>query len=422
MKIGFVGLGKLGLPVALALETAGHEVFGYDINPAVAGYVANRQIPYEEVYVPQLLESTELRVLSSVEAVVAEAPDVVFVPVQTPHAVRFEGVTRLPEERVDFDYSWLRNACSDLADALREAGHTTIVAIISTVLPGTIEREIMPVLGPECRLVYTPQFIAMGTVVPDFLEPEFTLLGVDDHDAAQTMEEMFSKLTGRPVFATSIRNAEGIKVFYNSMITMKTVLGNIWGELSEKLGMDADEVLSALSMADRRLMSPAYLRSGVGDGGGCHPRDNIALSWLARKVGLSYDIFESMMLAREAHMDYIAERVVERATASDLPVVVWGWAFKPRTNITTGSPARLLYELIEERGVEIERVYDPHVPVRPQGAVSAPPMGRSVIVIATDHGDWPDAPVGSVVIDPFGSYQDLPGVTVERLGRRTVIS
>lgn len=409
-----MGLGKLGLPVALAIESQGHEVAGYDVNPAVKGYVAARSIPYTEVGVPELLTETKLQVVDSIAELVDWGPDIIFVPVQTPHAPEYEGVTRVPETRADFDYSVLESACRDLFAALKRP---TIVAIISTVLPGTIDRVVRPLMNDRVKLVYTPQFIAMGTTVQDFLNPEFTLLGVDDVDAAKVMDDFITGMTGAPTFVTDIRTAEGIKVFYNTYITTKTVLGNLYGELADKCGMNVDDIHAALSLADRRLMSPAYLKAGVGDGGGCHPRDNIALSWLAEQKNLSFDFFDALMHAREAHMEWIADLAVSAARDSDLPIIVFGKAFKPGTNITTGSPAVLLVNLLKEKDYE-PRVWDPHVKDNP---LHEPPHGRAVYVIATDHGDWPPVVAGSTVLDPFGSYPDVPAVHVVHLGRRTVI-
>lgn len=411
MKVGFVGLGKLGLPVALAIESKGHEVFGVDADPLVRDNLRHRRIPYTEVGVPELLKDTKLRVFVTMAEMLAyEEPDIIFVPVQTPHAERYEGVTRLPEDRADFDYSYLTSACKELFGLLERP---TIVAIISTVLPGTIEREVMPLLNDNVRLVYTPQFIAMGTTVRDFLHPEFTLIGVDDPDAAITMEKFIGDMTGAPTFVTDVRTAEGIKVLYNTFITAKTVLGNLYGELADKMGMNVDDIYAALSLATRRLLSPEYLKAGVGDGGGCHPRDNIALSWLAREVDLSFDLFEALMLARERHMEWLAAVAISEA-GFERTVWIFGKAFKPGTNITTGSAARLLAELMWDNGTD-PLVYDPHVLDHSQ---QLPPLGPDCYIIATDHGDWPHVPTGSTVIDPFGTYPDLPGVEVIRLGRR----
>jgi UDPglucose 6-dehydrogenase len=418
MKVGFVGLGKLGLPVALAVESKGHEVSGYDINPDVAEYIKKRKIPYLEEGAQELLHISNIQMKKDIFSVV-HASEIIFIPVQTPHDPRFEGITRLPRARADFNYKHLVNATYDVIHAVEKCGEPKIVCIISTVLPGTINRLIKPVLRRAnqyqnlVRLVYTPQFIAMGTTIDDFLNPEFTLLGVDDNESAIVVSNFFKEMTGRPTFRTDINTAEGIKVFYNTFITMKTVLANIYGEMAQKLDMDVDDIYEALSMADRRIISTKYLKSGMGDGGGCHPRDNIALSWVAKQVNLSHDIFTDLMKAREHHTDWLVDEIMVQHEKTKLPILILGKTFKPETNITTGSPATLLANLLEEREVLFSH-YDPHVD---SGELSIDEP--HVIFVATDHQyDYGSFPDGSVVIDPFGSVPELPDAKVIRLGRR----
>ena len=145
-KIGFVGLGKLGLPVALSIENKGYQVCGYDINPSVAKYISERKIPYQEEGTLELLEKTNLKVLPSIKEVV-KFSDIIFCPVQTPHDSRFEGISRLPKERIDFNYSYLIKAVKDIASACMDLNKKIVLVVISTVLPGTIEREIFPLLN-----------------------------------------------------------------------------------------------------------------------------------------------------------------------------------------------------------------------------------------------------------------------------------
>lgn len=413
-----VGMGKLGLPVAIAIEKFGeHEVMGYD--PAhqwINEILESGEYPHQEVMLNGFLaEGTRVRCAPSIYDLTAWEPDVVFVAVQTPHSPEYEGVTELPDERIDFDYSYLTRACDDLFRTLKKP---TVVGIISTVLPGTIEREVRPLMNRNVRLVYTPQFIAMGTVIPDFLSPEFVLLGVDQESAADDMETLFDSVLPytRSFVRTDIATAEGIKVFYNTFITAKTVLANIYGELAEKLGMNVDDIFEAISLSTKRLLSTRYLKAGVGDGGGCHPRDNIALSWLAQETDLSFDIFEALMVARQEHMRWIADVAITECIRNDQHIVMFGEAFKPGTNITTGSPARLLETLLTDAGFPPIRVHDPYVE---EPSVNPLPPIAAVYVIATDHGDWPDVPRGSTVIDPFGSYPDVSGVKVMRLGRKS---
>ena len=335
MKVGFVGLGKLGLPVALAIEAAGHEVCGWDPSEQVQDTLRTRRLPYVEEGAQELLDETKLTLMQP--EMLAEWADLIFVAVQTPHQPEFEGVTRLPAARADFDYRHLEEALASLCDAKCPA------VVISTVLPGTMER-----LGHTDKL-YNPFFIAMGTTIPDFRHPEFVLVGTDGAHPG-ILREFYATIHDRPVFVTTIKTAELTKVAYNTFIGLKIAFANTMMELCEKTGADIDDLVDAISLADKRLISPAYLRGGMGDGGGCHPRDNIALSWLARETGLSFDLFGALMECREAQTDWLASQVYsEWLTGKDVEVL--GKAYKPNTALTVGSPSTLLANILTERGI-----------------------------------------------------------------------
>lgn len=414
MTIGFVGLGKLGLPVALAIDGQGHEVLGWDASAAVREDVESRRTRHREEGAEALLEHTRLRV-SPPEAII-EAAEIVFVAVQTPHESSLGGATRLPAHRRDFDYAYLVDAVRTLADATRARPRPFTLAVISTVLPGTIRREIEPLLPPQVTLVYNPFFTAMGTTIRDFLHPEFVLVGCDEpsrNGPDPTLARFYRTLHDRPLFTTDLLTAELIKVAYNTFIGQKIVFANAMMELCEKVGADVDDLSSALGLGVERIVSPRYLRGGMGDGGPCHPRDNIALSWLSEQVGLSHDIFTDIMRAREDQTGWLADLVVERAAG--LPVVILGKAFKPETELADGSPALLLAELLRERGIPFTH-HDHHV----DGGSPLQETDPCVFFVATQHRDYRDVrfPAGSVVLDPWGYIPDQAEVAVSRIGRR----
>lgn len=396
MKIGMVGCGKLGLMVALTIESKGYEVLGYDIDTIVETYLKEKRIPYKEEHSNELLVNTKMKMVSLMELV--KQSDIIFMAIQTPHMPLYEGVTRLPETRTDFDYSYLKKAVKDVNSCLEECKKSKVVVIISTVLPGTVDIEIKPLIGQYFKLVYEPLFIAMGTVYYDYLNPEFVLMGVDEEESAQILIEFYRMMNINSIFKTDIKTAEAIKVFYNTFITMKTVLGNIYGEMAHKLEANVDDIYKALSMATDRVISPKYLKAGMGDGGACHPRDNIALSFVARKVGLSFDIFDALMKAREAHIEWLANLIIEKHKETKLRIIILGTAFKPETNITTGSSSLLLSNILKEKHVE-HTLYDPYIDSNGENSLKL----QAIYFIATKHDIFGKISFmsGSVVIDPF---------------------
>jgi len=378
--------------------------------------VEEGRLPPGERGAEDLVRASTLRVAPVEE--LARASEVVFIAVQTPHESALDGAGRLPGYRSDFDYSYLVAAVESVSAAVGARDQGVTIAVISTVLPGTMERHVKPLLAAGVTLVYNPFFTAMGTTVQDFLDPEFVLLGVDGaapSDPAKTsLGSFYRTLHDSPIFTTDIRTAELIKVAYNTFIGQKIVFANTMMEIAHKIGGNVDDVEAALGLASDRIVSPRYLRGGMGDGGPCHPRDNIALSWLSEELGLSHDIFSDIMEAREHQAEWLADLIAERANG--LPIVVLGKAFKPDTHLTEGSPGRLLAAILAERGIPFDH-HDGHVdgPV-PRIAGRSP----SLFFVATRHREYREAtfPAGSLVLDPWGFIPDQDGVTVVRIGRR----
>ena len=413
MNIGFMGMGKLGLPCALAVEMRGHEVIGYDPSPDVKEILDTKKLPYKEIWAQDYLEKSKIEI-KSIEEVVKHS-DIIFVPIQTPHDPQFEGTTRIPEERKDFDYTYLKNGLVDLDIELEKHKKEVVVVIISTVLPGTIRREIMPVLSDWTKLCYNPFFIAMGTVMEDFLRPEIILFGVDDEEAASKAKKFYRTINHAPFYETSIENAELIKVAYNTFIGTKIAYVNTLMEMCHHLpNTNVDEVMNGLKMCNKRIISDKYLSGGMGDGGGCHPRDNIALSWLSDKLGLSFNWFDNIMKQREVQTEWLADLIEEHSAG--LPINILGKSFKPQTNITTGSPSILLKNILEERGHAVF-MWDPYVdgPFPTEYDEFDEPQ---CYFIGTKHDDFVNFPYekGSIIIDPWRFIPDIYNCKVIRIG------
>lgn len=402
MRIGWVGLGKLGLPCALVQASAGFKVCGTDINSAIEGYLKAGKIPFQEKGVEETLRSgVELTWFSTISEVVQNS-DVVYVAAQTPHAPDFEGCTPTPNERRDFEYGFLVSAVESVVNC---ADHDITLVVVSTVLPGTCDREIVPLVERNkfIKFVYSPAFIAMGTTMDDFSNPEMVLVGTDSDEAYEVVAQVVSKIHNKPIVRISVIECEMVKMSYNTFIGMKIVFANAIGELCEKIGGNADRVIDTLAYATDRIISTKYLSPGLGDGGGCHPRDQLALSWLASRVDLSEDIFGWLMKTRDNQTKWIASVVTDVATVTGLPIRLLGKEYKPNTNLTVGSPSRLLMAFLPIGSEWCEDETEE----------------AAVYVIGVKHDRYLEIqfPVGSYVIDPWGYIPRQDGVVVRQIGR-----
>lgn len=414
MRVGVVGLGKLGLPVALAIRDAGHYVAGWDANPERRRQLRTHDIPEAdfEPYVRELLLPHSMWLLPVEE--MCRWADLILVCVQTPHRPEFEGTLPLRKDPEDFDYTALRIAVGQIADA----GTDALVVIVSTCLPGTFDRELRERCG-QLRVAYHPLFIAMGSVIEDFRHPEFLLVGTDDEATPEGLVSMYAPVLAQSghygrIQCMSITSAELTKVAYNVAIGFKLLLANTIAELADKTDADCDAVMDTLKLADRRITSGAYFTPGMGDGGACHPRDQIALSWLSGAAHLSHDPFGYVVAAREIHAEWLVDRWVEghdlarAVNGPGVPMIMLGEAYKPNTNLKTGSHASLVAYYARQRfAITITDTPLEEYPV-------------ACYFLATPHHYFLSAPLppGSVVVDPWGLYREPVGVGVVRPGRR----
>src|SRR6266498_150889 len=217
--VGWVGLGKLGLTCALVLEKhGGHKITGHDPSPRPADILAGRVAPPHEEGIQELIDGSHLEITPTPAGVVRATDGVIFVAVQTPHAPEYGGEVPAPHAARDFEYGYLVQAVRDLATAARDQSKFITVVIVSTCLPGTVNRLVRPVINEMVKIIYNPAFIAMGTTVEDFLHPEFVLLGADCHDDVRQVAEIYDSLHARPLQIMSIESAELTKIAYNVFI------------------------------------------------------------------------------------------------------------------------------------------------------------------------------------------------------------
>jgi UDPglucose 6-dehydrogenase len=239
---------------------------------------------------------------------------------------------------------------------------------------------------------------------------------VDDKDAYEAAKEFYATIHDKPVYECTIEEAEMIKVSYNTYITMKINLANVIMEASHKLdNVNCDNVMRGMFLANERLISTKYLLGGMGDGGGCHPRDNIALSWMAQELDLSYDWYENLMVCREKQTEWLSELILDKVSESGLNPIILGKCFKKETNLTVGSPSILLKNILLEKIDSVE-MYDPWV-----DDGEAPINEPAIFFIGTNHDKFLDYkfPEGSVVIDPWRMMKEQDGVEYIYVGDST---
>ncbi len=404
MRIGYIGLGKLGSVCAAVLAKHGHEVLGFD--------------PFSDGKIPSYEVGTDaLEPVQQAASVVSlvDWAQVIFLAVQTPHAPEYGGENPTPEIGRDFEYSYLVQACRDVFHAAEGLEKPTTLVIVSTVLPGTVNRLIRPMKPSYVDVIYNPFTIAMGTTVDDFENPEFVIVGADDEGQVAILKRIYSLVHDRPLFITSIETAELIKVAYNTFISMKTVWANAMMELCHKTGADCDVLVDALSLATERVISPRYMRGGVGDAGHCHPRDNTAMSHLAKKLDLSVDLMGFLASARDTQSEWLVDLACQWQDQISRDIVLLGVAYKPNISLTGGSIALLMQSQLKAKARYVTLI-DPHI----EEYNTSIPDHPAVYVVVTKHDvflNWRFAP-GSVVIDPHGVIKDQPGVVVVRVGRK----
>jgi len=323
--VAMIGCGKLGQDCAEVMAEL-YDVVGYDIEPRLPAFPMKDSIK---------------------EAVIDR--DIIFIAAPTPHDPIYGGETptsHLPNK--DFDYSIVE---SILQEVNKHVTEKQLVVLISTVLPGTVRGRLKPCIT-NARFIYNPYLIAMGTIKSDMVYPEMIIIGTEDGSQTGDARELINFY--EPLMKNNPRielgtwdEAEAIKIFYNTFISTKLALVNMIQDVAETNGnMDVDVVTGALARSTHRIMGPAYMKAGMGDGGACHPRDNIALRYLADRLGLGYDLFDSIMRAREVQAERMAKKCLEYSKS----VTIVGKAYKPGVPYTIGSSSMLVGHYIEKHG------------------------------------------------------------------------
>jgi UDPglucose 6-dehydrogenase len=372
-KVAMIGVGKLGQDCAEVMALH-YDVVGYD--------VVKREPTFP---------------MFNTIAEAVSGRDIIFIAAPTAHDPIYGGETptsHLPNK--DFDYSIVTDI---LTEVNKHVTKNQLVVLISTVLPGTVRSILEPCIT-NSRFIYNPYLIAMGTTKWDMVNPEMVIIGTDDGsttgDAKELIEFYATFMENSPRYEVGTWDeAESIKIFYNTFISTKLALVNMIQDVAETNGnIDVDVVTGALARSTHRITGPAYMTAGLGDGGACHPRDNIALRYLADKLELGYDLFDAIMKAREVQ----AERMAKTCLSYGNIVCIVGKAYKPKVPYTNGSVSLLTGHYIEKHGGKVE-YYD----INTHDHIDLSITTVNVFLIGYWE-KWVEEivfPAGAVVIDPW---------------------
>lgn len=350
-NVSVIGLGKLGGSMAAGMASRGLNVIGVDVNRHAVEAVNNGKAPVQETGLGEMIAANQerIRATSDTKDAVMNS-DISFVIVPTPS-----------DDRGAFTLQYASYAFKALGEALKTKDSYHVIVLTSTVLPGSTRHGLLPILekesgkkcGKDFGLCYNPEFIALGSVIRDFLNPDFYLLGQFDDRSGDMLEEIHHRVSENeaPVKRMTIENAELAKIAVNSYVTMKISYANMLAEFCENIpGGDVDVVSDALGM-DKRI-GRKYLTGGFGFGGPCFPRDNVALNFMGDALGV-----DSRLL--EMNDDYnrnLSQRYVSRLQ-SVLParanVAVLGLAYKAMSHVVEESPGVMLCRALAEAGYRV---------------------------------------------------------------------
>ena len=400
-----IGCGKLGLPCAEVMGEH-YPIIGYDVV----------KDPNSQIFMVDSMQDA------------VQTADIIFVAVPTPHDPVYGGSKPIADlAPKDFDYSIVQQVLTEINQYVTQ---NQLVVLISTVLPGTVRSHLQPCIT-NARFIYNPYLIAMGSVKWDMVNPECIIIGTEDGSTTGDAKILIDFY--KPMMKNDPRinvgtwdEAECIKVFYNTFISAKIGLVNMIQDVAEKNGnINVDVVTDALKAATQRITGPRYLTAGMGDAGACHPRDNIALRYLAERLDLGYDLFQTIMYSRDQQAKNMALRLVDLAKQHNLPVVIHGRAYKPYVEYTIGSYSELVGYFVEQQGLTVNYA-DPLTGDTWQGAAvilmahnPAVTYAGTGVEIKPEEFYFTIEP-GSVVLDPWRTINEIPNCKIIHYGNTRV--
>lgn len=421
-SISVIGLGKLGSPLAACFAARGFRVHAVDADSQKVGQIARALPPVREPGLAELLQEGKENISATqdTQAAVCDS-DATFIVVGTPS-----------EPDGSFSLRFAIPACEAIGAALAAKDSYHLVVLTSTVMPGSTGNEIRETLertsGKRCGthfgLCYSPEFIALGSVIRDFYYPDFLLIGESDPHAGEVLSGIYKRTCKNSPSIARMNwvNAEITKLAVNTYITTKISYANMLARLCEKIPeADVSVVTDALGLDSR--IGPKYLKGAVSYGGPCFPRDNRAFAALASRSGAFADLAEATDRFNRAQIPTLADFIRSQRTANG-NIGILGLTYKPNTDVVQESFALLLAQHLASQEVSVV-VFDPsadvsqalngHKSIRVAASAQECIAQSSVVVLATPWQEFRDLPMSVWIQQPLSapSFRTSPRVVID---------
>ena len=356
MKISIFGLGYVGCVTAACLASHGSEVIGVDVNPAKVDIINSGRSPIVEPGVEDMVAAAvkQGRLSATTDPVAAVADsDVSIVCVGTPG-----------KSNGSLDLTFVKRVCQEIGAALESKAKFHVVAVRSTLLPGTIEDVLVPILkvysgkreGPDFAVAVNPEFLREGTAIYDFNNPPFTLVGANTDDAVGPMRRIYSNISA-PFIAGEIKEIESVKYACNCFHALKITFANEFGNILKQLGVDSCRVMEIFCKDTKLNLSPYYLRPGFAFGGSCLPKDLRAMAYKAKELDVESPVLNSVLTSNRLQVERAIDMVLKTGRRS---VGLLGLSFKAGTDDLRESPMVTLIEALIGKGLNVS-IYDREV-------------------------------------------------------------
>jgi GDP-mannose 6-dehydrogenase len=353
MKISVFGLGYVGCVSAACLASDGHDVTGVDVNPLKVEIINGGRSPIVEPGIQELIAAAVkedlLRATTDASEAVAGS-DLSLVCVGTPG-----------NHNGSLDLGYIKRACQQIGEALASKSRYHVVAMRSTMLPGTVEQMVIPTLevfsgkraGRDFDVVINPEFLREGTSIYDFNHPPFTLIGADNQEASLLLQRLYANVQA-PMINVGIKEAEMVKYACNAFHALKVTFANEIGNLCKALGVDSHVVMEVFCKDTKLNLSPYYLKPGFAFGGSCLPKDVRAITYKAKELDVEAPLLNAILLSNRQQVERAVDTVLRTGRKK---VGVLGLSFKPGTDDLRESPMVTLIETLIGKGLKLT-IYD----------------------------------------------------------------